>query len=176
MQCFLATKFRGYLFFFFFQPNICLLLPALLLLTQQSVRSETLCPTVNISYLGTAPDGISKLIHLKECMDINCIVSHKLTCEPIFYSNILSVFSHRYRIKSARTHTHPQTHTDRQTDTHRQTNKHTHTHTQMHSCYEQQSLLQESHILTAIKSGYAVTSVLKCCWHLEQGEGISITQ
>lgn len=29
---------------------------------------------------------------------------------------------------------------------------------------------------TVIKLGYAVTSVLKYNWHLEQGEGISITQ
>lgn len=27
-----------------------------------------------------------------------------------------------------------------------------------------------------IKLGYAVTSLLKCNWHLEQGESISITQ
>lgn len=29
---------------------------------------------------------------------------------------------------------------------------------------------------TGIKLGYAVTSVIKCHWHLEQAEGISITQ
>lgn len=50
------------------------------------------------------------------------------------------------------------------------------THTLMLQNVQQSLLPESSNILTGIKLGCAVTSVLDCCWHLEQGEGISITQ
>lgn len=69
--------------------------------------------------------------------------------------------------------------------------KNTHTHTRTHARGKRINVMSNNFFCktatifwlsfvfgksTGIKLGYAVTSVLKCCWHLEQGESIRITQ
>lgn len=63
-------------------------------------------------------------------------------------------------------------------DTHRKKSAHTQSNAINYNVFCEQHL--DSHQVlgkkTGIKLGYAVTSALTFHWHLEQGEGISITQ